>query len=465
MISENLSTLKIHKLTKEQYERELAAGRVDPTAIYLTPDASEEIDLDNVLVVDKTGAEANNGYLKLQNPLKSGEDNVYPLTTYDQIILDDGSRFDGGLTVDLDETVLGEAPLTDADLLGGQPAFYYLPAAATATNSNALGGLTAEHYALKTDISSDASSLGGIAADQYALKTDSAPDANKLGGKDPKYYIQPRNLLDNSDFINPVNQRGSTSYAATGAERYTIDRWIGLKNTAVHLNNGYIELAPQATSGRGFKQIISNPSRYAGKTLTIAANIVSVTTGAGLFISDGTAKGVTITAPGVYTYTKTISSDVSELFVQISLSGSTDTERVVVEWIALYEGTYTVGNLPPYIPKGYGVELAECQRYFLTGVGSHIQGHGGVIADKEFYLTVPTPVTMRITPTVTIDTADNIVFGTTSGYAVVGVESIKLVQKKNNGIFIILNLGSGQPQQYAVGSTYGISMSFSAEDL
>ena len=38
MITENLSTLKIHKLTQEQYEREVAAGRIDENAIYLTPD-------------------------------------------------------------------------------------------------------------------------------------------------------------------------------------------------------------------------------------------------------------------------------------------------------------------------------------------------------------------------------------------------------------------------------------------
>ena len=43
MITENLSTLKIHNLTKEQYERELAAGRIDENALYLTP--YEEADL------------------------------------------------------------------------------------------------------------------------------------------------------------------------------------------------------------------------------------------------------------------------------------------------------------------------------------------------------------------------------------------------------------------------------------
>lgn len=38
MITENLSTLKIHKLSQAQYERELAAGRIDENALYLTPD-------------------------------------------------------------------------------------------------------------------------------------------------------------------------------------------------------------------------------------------------------------------------------------------------------------------------------------------------------------------------------------------------------------------------------------------
>lgn len=38
MITTNLSTLKIHKLTQAQYERELAAGNIDETALYLIPD-------------------------------------------------------------------------------------------------------------------------------------------------------------------------------------------------------------------------------------------------------------------------------------------------------------------------------------------------------------------------------------------------------------------------------------------
>lgn len=38
METTNVSTLKIHKLTEDQYKRELAAGRIDENAIYLTPE-------------------------------------------------------------------------------------------------------------------------------------------------------------------------------------------------------------------------------------------------------------------------------------------------------------------------------------------------------------------------------------------------------------------------------------------
>lgn len=51
MITENnVSTLKIHKLTQAQYERELAAGRIDEYALYLTPE--EEIDYDSFATQD-----------------------------------------------------------------------------------------------------------------------------------------------------------------------------------------------------------------------------------------------------------------------------------------------------------------------------------------------------------------------------------------------------------------------------
>ena len=51
MKTENLSTLKIHKLTQEQYNRELINGTLDLNALYLTPD--EEINLNNYVTKDQ----------------------------------------------------------------------------------------------------------------------------------------------------------------------------------------------------------------------------------------------------------------------------------------------------------------------------------------------------------------------------------------------------------------------------
>jgi len=45
MITENLSTLQIHKLTQDQFKREKDAGNLVPTAIYLTPDEAPDTTL------------------------------------------------------------------------------------------------------------------------------------------------------------------------------------------------------------------------------------------------------------------------------------------------------------------------------------------------------------------------------------------------------------------------------------
>lgn len=54
MITENLSTLKIHKLTQEQYYRELTAGNIDETALYLTPEEDDNIKPTTISQADYT---------------------------------------------------------------------------------------------------------------------------------------------------------------------------------------------------------------------------------------------------------------------------------------------------------------------------------------------------------------------------------------------------------------------------
>ena len=57
MIAENLSTLKIHKLTQEQYDREFANNTLDENALYLTPE--EEIDLSGYVTTEQLNDKAD----------------------------------------------------------------------------------------------------------------------------------------------------------------------------------------------------------------------------------------------------------------------------------------------------------------------------------------------------------------------------------------------------------------------
>ena len=49
--AEVLSTLKIHKLTQEEYDQAVASGTIDETALYLTPE--EEVDLSGYVTIEQ----------------------------------------------------------------------------------------------------------------------------------------------------------------------------------------------------------------------------------------------------------------------------------------------------------------------------------------------------------------------------------------------------------------------------
>ena len=135
--------------------------------------------------------------------------------------------------------------------------------------------------------------------------------------------------------------------------------------------------------------------------------------------------------------------------------------NISIKWAALYEGTYTADNLPPYVSKNYSAELMECQRYFINNVGQRTLGafQG---SDKIFLALVPTPVVMYATPAVTLNTADNIVCNIKGTSSVIGVSGVSVASVHNNGIMVSLTTTSN-PGNYATGMLFSTSMSFSAE--
>ena len=160
----------------------------------------------------------------------------------------------------------------------------------------------------------------------------------------------PRNLLDNSDFRSPVNQRGQSSYN----NGYTIDRWQSTNaNINVIVGDGKITLSKSKTGGT-FCQYL--PFDVTGKRLTLAIN-----TSIGLllhsFVSDGDDLSK-IEGLSAYFGVK-VSNGITQVLFYFSNS---DTIEFDLYWAALYEGEYTIDTLPEYQPKGVdGAELLACQ--------------------------------------------------------------------------------------------------------
>ena len=127
------------------------------------------------------------------------------------------------------------------------------------------------------------------------------------------------NLLDNSDFVRRVNQRGVSGTITTAG--YFIDRWK-LVSGSVTLSADGLQLA----AGTVIAQILE----YAAGTDVIAS----------LGITSGTASAAYDNATKTYTITATTAC--------------------TLIWAKLEKGSIAT----PYVPKGYGAELAECLRYF-----------------------------------------------------------------------------------------------------
>ena len=182
-------------------------------------------------------------------------------------------------------------------------------------------------------------------------------DLGKVVGRDGT--IVKRNLLDNSDFRNPVNQRGKSSYTANG---YTIDRWFNQSDATTTVNSGSITV-----TGLIMQRLLSAAK---GGVYTLAV----CNAGGDVMILD----------------THGWDNDASCYYVEFG-----NGEYV---WAALYEGEYTAETLPEYVPKGYAAELMECMRYYQTlpRLTMPIPTGETVIPGRQFYMPMRIPPTIHV---------------------------------------------------------------------
>ena len=215
------------------------------------------------------------------------------------------------------------------------------------------------------------------------------------------------NWLDNSDFRNPVNQRGATSYSAAG---YHIDRWKKENASGtVTVGNNYI-----AMTGTGaywfLTQFVPTNKIKSGAVYTVALADTSGSVGVcSTVMSTDMTK---FTARHTFTSGAVVAINVeytSDKYAVYFTSNSSAETRFA--WAALYEGAYDASTLPAYQPKGYAAELAECMRYYYRSNDSNSGQDGMIIrrainagnnANAYSLESVDLPVPMRITPTITV---------------------------------------------------------------
>lgn len=200
--------------------------------------------------------------------------------------------------------------------------------------------------------------------------------ANKSFVNQQVKKASPRNLLDNSNFRNPVNQRGQTSYSSGG---YTVDRWGMYATTTmtVSVEEGGLRLdntnGPEDSASAVFHRFDDKESKLlGGKAVTIAVcdENGTITVAAGTLsasdVSSNTAQFAHISADKTF-YINAYKRSSTQCFeIRINVYAG---KTVTIKWAALYEGEYTAETLPEYQPKGYGAELAECKRYFEVVMG------------------------------------------------------------------------------------------------
>lgn len=178
----------------------------------------------------------------------------------------------------------------------------------------------------------------------------------------------PYNWLDNSDFTNLVMQAGLNG--KHGTTTYMADRWIVIEGT---------------------------PTYTAGTGVSFNGSIVQKLE----FAPTGDVTVVAGTSEGIIT-----SNDYpANIKVQLSYGPSNQVTidsngQATIQWVALYEGTYSVVTAPTYHPKGYANELVTCQRYYIRYKNYYKYAMTGILTNANtavfpFYF----PVSMRTQPT------------------------------------------------------------------
>lgn len=170
------------------------------------------------------------------------------------------------------------------------------------------------------------------------------------------------NLLINSDFRNPVNQRGEASHSSSG---YWIDRWeqyVDFGTLSLTADGINIDASSTPVS---LRQKLESPDKYLNRTMTFSVCIRLDTTDARGVIYIGCSdvtNDVDLRTTGVdgefrvVSVTFTLGSYDTFIAPSIYLGKG----KATVMWAKLEEGEIAT----PFRPRLYAEELQLCKRYY-----------------------------------------------------------------------------------------------------
>lgn len=212
---------------------------------------------------------------------------------------------------------------------------------------------------------------GDYTAAQVGARPDSwMPAAADVGavdgatGQGSAVRISNRNLLDNGDFRNPVNQRGQTSYTGNG---YGIDRWrVSTNNStaAVSVGDGCIDFTSDASGT--YINFSSTVEKVQPGNYTLSFLVDDYTKAQQIFLQ-GKVSQMVFTS-NLLTMTFSV-AETSAIAVGIQKKAASSTLKIYaaklelgsVQTLAHQENGVWVLNDP--LPN-YAEELAKCQRYY-----------------------------------------------------------------------------------------------------
>lgn len=245
------------------------------------------------------------------------------------------------------------------------------------------------------------------------------------------------NILLNSNFADPVNQKGQTTY--TGG--ITIDMWqFSATNATLSLQNGYIEINNMSdNSTANVYQTLEEI--YAGQTLTISLNAkgnfnILALNQSGEF----SRKALSASEFTTFTNTYTVPDNSTSLKIYININPNNTAD---ISWIKLEKGSIATDYQIP----NKTLETLKCQRYMyiLQPDISFLASTGGTAT--QGYMAIPQAVEMRISPTLSSNTGINI---RGNGKGNTAVTSFTVYKKSTNCVTLSLTI----PEGFAANQVY-----------